>query len=616
MANKAVAIKTSFLQNSRPALMTYHALALLCLIIGMLGLYFNYFADRFHPNVFVDDVAVARLSKEEAKEKILAEKYQDQSIDWNNANLILSYQDTTVEEKLKNLEITDNLDETLDQAFTIGHSSNWFENFKNLVFSRFQAQRFYSHLSYKQEKVDVLLGLLSEKISLPEDRAQAQLQSSGQKASLVLNRGSLGQSLNFAASQELISQRLEKNLKDIEPVDFEIEVLVEVKSQELNEEQAASALSRAEKLVGKSISFTYNYQRFILNDQDLIAALVFTDGISQDSIDQEFISKKIESWALAIDQPAQNAEFFYDPQSMAVSKFVPDHPATVLDQEQTKNQIVGSLQEMLDAPEGQTDYSFDLAVSEEAAAVTLAQSNNLGIKEIIGYGESWYDHSIPARIHNVALTARKLNNILVPPGEEFSFNRSLGDVSTKTEYKAAYIIQDGKTVLAPGGGVCQVSSTLFRALLDAGLKITRRLPHSYRVSYYEIGNEPGFDATVYSGNTDLRFINDTDNYLLLHFETDSDNFYMNVKIYGTSDGRTNEIVDYRKWDYRPAAATVYIEDPSLPAGSRKQIDWSATGIKAEFTNIVRDKNGEILYKDYYYSNYQPWSAKFLVGTGG
>jgi vancomycin resistance protein YoaR len=245
---------------------------------------------------------------------------------------------------------------------------------------------------------------------------------------------------------------------------------------------------------------------------------------------------------------------------------------------------------------------------------SLAATNDLGIKELIGFGESWYAHSIPGRIHNVALTASKINDILIAPGEEFSFNRALGEVSAATGYKPGYIIQGGRSVLSDGGGVCQVSSTLFRALLDAGVKITRRLPHSYRVSYYEIGNKPGFDATVYSGNVDLRFLNDTPGYILLHTTSDSKNLYMTVALYGTSDGRTTEIINYKQYNARPAPATEYIPDPSLPPGKREQIDWAASGISTSFQNIVRKADGTVLYDDTYVSNYQPWSAKFLVGV--
>ena len=244
---------------------------------------------------------------------------------------------------------------------------------------------------------------------------------------------------------------------------------------------------------------------------------------------------------------------------------------------------------------------------------SLADTNNLGIKEVIGFGESWYAGSIPGRIHNVSLTAGRINNYLLAPGEEFSFNKALGPVSAATGFKPGYIIQGGRSVLADGGGVCQVSSTVFRALLDAGVKITRRLPHSYRVSYYEIGNQPGFDATVYAGGVDLRFVNDTPGHILISTQTDSKRLYMSVTLYGTSDGRYSEILDYKQWDAKGAPATEYIEDLSLAPGTRQQIDWPAGGVKTQFRNVVYRANGEVLYDDTYYSNYQPWSAKFLVG---
>lgn len=615
MAKKSNVIKSGFLQDSRKVFLTYHALALFCLIVSLLLLYYQYYAQRFYPNTYLDDVAISKLTKAEAKEKILRTKYQN-TADWQSSQLTLFHGEQMVSDSLANLELRDNLDATLDQAWQVGHQPGWLRNLFSLIGNRLQPRRFYSHLTYNQEKVDALLSLLEEKVYLQGERASATLPTSGNSNSLTINPGSLGQELQLDDSREIIAQHLDKNLKDLRLEDLQIELPLQITSQELNAEQLAAARARAAKLVGQQIVFTYDYQRFVFNDQDLIALLIFADDINQDGIDQEQLGAKIALWAKAVDQPAQNAEFTYDPQTLVVSKFVPDHPATVLDQAQVKSQTLETLDTLLgnsETPPTNTSQ-FALPVSEEPAAVTLGETNELGIKEIIGFGESWYDHSIPARIHNVALTARKLNNTLLAPGAEFRFNTSLGDVSTETEYKAAYIIQNGQTILAPGGGVCQVSSTLFRALLDAGLQITKRLPHSYRVSYYEINNEPGFDATVYSGNIDLRFVNDTDHYILLNLSTDSENLYMNVKIYGTSDGRSTEIINYRKWDYRPAAASVYLDDPSLPVGTIKQIDWSATGIKAEFTNVVRDKNGQVMHQDYYYSNYQPWSAKYLVGT--
>lgn len=245
--------------------------------------------------------------------------------------------------------------------------------------------------------------------------------------------------------------------------------------------------------------------------------------------------------------------------------------------------------------------------------MSLSETNDLGINDLIGFGESYYDHSISGRIHNVALTSSKLNNTLVAPGQEFSFNQTIGEVSAATGYQNGYVIQGGRSVLSPGGGVCQVSTTLFRALLDAGLQITLRHPHSYRVSYYELNNDPGFDATVYSGNIDLRFINDTDHYLLISSQTDNDNLYMTVKIYGYDDGRYTTITDYKKYNFVGAPATEYIVDASLPSGTKKQIDWAVGGLQTIFTHTIYNGDNSIRSQTKYPSKYQAWSAKFLVG---
>jgi vancomycin resistance protein YoaR len=213
----------------------------------------------------------------------------------------------------------------------------------------------------------------------------------------------------------------------------------------------------------------------------------------------------------------------------------------------------------------------------------------------------------------VALTAKKINLTVVKPGEEFSFNKALGEVSAATGFKPAYVIKSGRTELGDGGGVCQVSSTLFRSALNAGLNITRRLPHSYRVTYYELNSDPGFDATVYAGNVDFRFINDTPGHLLIYTETNSKNLWMKIEIYGTKDGRVATISDYKTWGAAPPPPTEYIPDASLPPGAKKQIDWSASGLKASFNYTVHDANGNLKQQETYTSIYRPWSAKYLVG---
>jgi vancomycin resistance protein YoaR len=88
---------------------------------------------------------------------------------------------------------------------------------------------------------------------------------------------------------------------------------------------------------------------------------------------------------------------------------------------------------------------------------------------------------------------------------------------------------------------------------------------------------------------------------------------MKIEIYGTDDGRTTEIKDHEVWGYTPPLPTEYYPDPTLPTGTRKQIDWAVGGAKAKFTHIIRDAAGNVTQEHTYHSNYQPWSAKYLVG---
>lgn len=385
-----------------------------------------------------------------------------------------------------------------------------------------------------------------------------------------------------------------------------VEVVVDHPIVALNPLQIENSQVRASKFIDQQLSLNYEYQQVLLTASDLLSFLALPEGFKDKSLDNYLEQLKKE-----INRPSSNAQFDYDPNTLQVSTFIPDQDGLEIDLDASRQLIKNFLLAIENDTE--TAHAFDLPMTNSKAEITLADTNDLGINEVIGFGESWYAHSIANRIYNVNLTTQRISNHIVKPGAEFSFNQALGEVSEATGFKNAYIIEAGETKLAPGGGVCQVSSTLFRALLNAGVDVTLRLPHAYRVSYYEIGNEPGFDATVYAGNTDLRFINDTSHYLLINCQADSDNLYMFCKLYGTSDGRHTEITKYKKWDQTPALATVYIPDTSLAPGKLEQIDWAASGIKTEFTNVIYDASNQIIREDYYYSNYHPWAAKFLQG---
>lgn len=167
---------------------------------------------------------------------------------------------------------------------------------------------------------------------------------------------------------------------------------------------------------------------------------------------------------------------------------------------------------------------------------TLASTNDLGIIELIGHGESIFKGSPKNRRHNIATGVEKLTGVIVAPGEEFSFNKNICPVDKSTGYLPELVIKSNDTVPEYGGGLCQVSSTVYRAAMDAGLKIIQRKNHSYAVQYYALPWGHGADATTYCGGVDFRFQNDTPGSILIwpHFE-ETDKLVFDF--YGTKDGR-------------------------------------------------------------------------------
>ena len=261
------------------------------------------------------------------------------------------------------------------------------------------------------------------------------------------------------------------------------------------------------------------------------------------------------------------------------------------------------------------NITFQIRSESVKPSVTIGDINRFGIEEKIGEGVSNFTHSSPEREYNLTHAAYKLHGILIAPGEVFSFNKALGDISQATGFKPGYIIKEGRTVLGDGGGICQDSTTLFRAALNTGLPIIERHAHAYRVRYYENDQKPGFDATVFAPSVDFKFKNDTPAYILIQSIVDSRKKLLVFEFYGKKDGRTIELSDAQVYGHVAAPEPLYQDDPSIPRGVTKQVDWAAPGAKSTFTYKVKDMDGVITQDKTFFSSYRPWRAVYLVGSG-
>lgn len=299
-------------------------------------------------------------------------------------------------------------------------------------------------------------------------------------------------------------------------------------------------------------------------------------------------------------------------QNGRVTTFKPSQNGQAVDIEELKSKLESNFLKVMWLQKPQT-ITILIPIKTLKPNITTEKVNNLGIKEFIAEASSLFQHSIPNRIYNITLASSRLNGILIAPNEIFSFNKALGDVSAFTGYQQAYVIQNGKTVLGDGGGVCQVSTTLFRALLNAGLPIIERYAHAYRVGYYEQDSPPGFDATVYSPDVDLKFKNDTGRYILVQTSINPNINQLTFSLYGTTDNRQVVISKPTITNQTPAPPDEFQDDPTLPKGTVRQIDFKADGAKVTFTRQVT-KNNKVIISDNFISNFRPWKAVYLRGT--
>jgi vancomycin resistance protein YoaR len=246
-----------------------------------------------------------------------------------------------------------------------------------------------------------------------------------------------------------------------------------------------------------------------------------------------------------------------------------------------------------------------LPVQEAPAKLSTEAARAMDISaQVSGYTTVF--GGVPNRIHNVELVAHLVDQTLIAPDATFSFNKTTGDRNAAKGFLVAPVIVNGELTTGLGGGVCQVSTTVFNAAFEAGLKITERTNHALYISHYPQGR----DATVNYPDVDLQFVNDTGNWLLLRTFVSSSS--LTVGLYGTPVDRkvtstTSPLVSHGK---PPVKKTI---DPSLKPGEKVVDD---PGLPAMTTSVTRDvyaAGGKLLYHDTWYSSYRALPKLVRIG---
>jgi vancomycin resistance protein YoaR len=241
-----------------------------------------------------------------------------------------------------------------------------------------------------------------------------------------------------------------------------------------------------------------------------------------------------------------------------------------------------------------------------AVPINESNLNTLGINELVSEGKSDFTGSAPYRVTNIQAGLALLDGVLIAPGEEFSFNDTVGEIDESNGFVKGYAIIQQRTQLEFGGGICQDSTTVFRAAFWAGLPITERWGHSFYISWYDKYGPTGMDSTIFTGGPDLKFLNDTGHWLLMQTTSNAKTGIASVKLYGTSPQRRVELVQ-QIYDRVPAPVQpVYVTDVEQPAGTVKHSDRARDGLTIDIQRTIVEADGTVREPERYRTRFKPW----------
>lgn len=557
---------------------------------------------KFPPGTFVSGIDVSYLTKQEAADKLNQEEEK-----YLVAPLKIKFPDKEKPLSPKELGVDFLVEETLEGLSYTGHS-----DYKALELI----------VSIDHRKLEETLNTGFELAALAPKSATFYFDDSGK---LAIQDGKEG----IAIDREAFTKNLKNLAKNFRTENLTLEASKQpplITKEKL--EQQKTAVEESLRHTVALLDPIYSDDWYLkLSDHLDWVNFVQKQNIKVPYIKTSFLADPIEGGpgeaviAIEINQDKLNG--YIDEN---ISKWLdrPPEPVNIYANEEGKVIIEGKGNNGRKVQRKLLKEAIELAVANKISDVTIPVldieptfniSQDLqekGVRERIGVGHTSYYRSPANRVHNIKTGAAKFNGLLIAPGETFSFNQNLGQVDASTGFKKELVIKKEGTIPEYGGGICQISTTVFRAALFAGLPIAERNQHSYAVSYYSQVLGHGLDATIYLGGADLKFTNDTGNHILIQTYTEND-YELYIVLYGTSDGRSVEMEGPYLSNYHDPSPTIYENTTKLLTGETKQIEKPHTGFNALWYRHLKLADGTV-QKETIETHYKAVPGKILVGT--
>ncbi len=553
------------------------------------------------PNVTVQGVSVAGTDQ-----TVISETLSEHYADFLRQPLTLTYKDQTWRPTLSQLGVTFDLNQAAARALAAGRRGN--------LLIRWQEQ-----WQLWQGGIDV-----APRLSVDKQRLQTYLASlltpleySPRDAALSVAEGNIIGTPAQPGLQVLIDDSANDILLALRTLTPQ-EVLLRTRLLEptigdtalqMAEEQASTLLKTPLVLAHGERNWTWH--------PDKLAELVRveSDGTHMRvRIDPESVVAAVEGLAQVVDSGIVEPHLRFENNNLVMVE--EGRIGWKLDQAATTQMISNTL-----ALNNPNERTIELPVEDLYPQVTAENMHELGIRELVAEGQSSFAGSAQYRITNIKAGAIHTDGVLIAPDEEFSFNTQIGEINAENGFVEGYAVIGNRTQLEWGGGVCQNSTTVFRAAFWAGLPITERYAHPFYISWYDrfafgpYGDGAGLDATIYTGVNDLKFVNTTGNWLLMQTYVDEINQILTVQFYGTKPGYDVVLDGPYVTDVVDAPGEpVYIDDPGLPAGQVYQSDIARSGRDIVVHRIIVE-NGVEVSRDSFFTRFKAWPNVFVRGTG-
>ncbi len=378
------------------------------------------------------------------------------------------------------------------------------------------------------------------------------LEKPGKNASLTFINGILKKipsQTGFAIDRDDLKQKIIANIQNL--TNDPVSIKISISSPEITDDKIINAQEQAVNLVNGKISLQFENKSWTLEKELIKSSLKFIlinnpknkkETILGLEISSAPINDYLEKIQMEINREPVNAVFEIKDDKIIIESG--GETGAVLSLDKSTVKITDEIQK--GAANNIGDIKIELIIEKKEPAIGEKTLKDMKIDSLLGQGKSNFAGSPKNRRLNIATGAVKFNNIFIAPGEEFSFVKTLGEITAKTGYVPELVIKEDKVIPELGGGLCQVSTTAFRAAIYSGLPILERRPHSYAVPYY---NPQGMDSTIYPPHPDLRFKNDTNAPILIQTKIIKNDLIFNF--FGAKQNRIIKIIGPNIYDRKP-----------------------------------------------------------------